>query len=98
MSSEFTWRAAVELLECLIEPPDAAKAAGQCDLDHGKVRLMDQLLGKQHATRLCDSYRGRSDVLAKEPAKMPLTDFKSIGQRFDIRIVEGSALNEFQGP
>jgi len=80
MTSEFTWRAAIELLECLIEPPDTAEAAGQCDLDHGKIRLMDQLFGEQHATCLCDGYRGRSDVLTKEPAEVPLANFKSIGQ------------------
>ena len=79
-SPQFARRAAVELLKRLVEPPHAAKAAGQRDLDHGEIGLMDQLLGKQHAAGLRDRDGRGSDVLAKEPAKLPLADLEPIGQ------------------
>src|SRR5712671_773120 len=59
---------------------------------------MNDLLGEQHPTRLCHGDRGRSDVLTKEPTKLPLANFESIGQRCDISIVEGAALDELEGP
>jgi hypothetical protein len=56
---------------------------------------MNELLGEQHATRLCHCDRGRSNVATKKATKLPLAYLESIGQRSDIPIVEGAALDEF---
>ena len=81
-----------------VESPHAAKAARECDLDHGKISLMDELLGEQHTTRLRHGDRGCSNVSAKKAAELPLANLKSLGQRCDVSAVEGSALDELQGP
>src|SRR5258708_7522526 len=75
-SSKFTWWAMVEVLERFIEPAHAAKAAGEGHLDHREIRLVDQLLGQQDTTCLCDRNGSSANRPAKEPAKLPLPNFK----------------------
>ena len=52
-------RPAEQLAEGLVEAAHAAEARGQRHLGHRQVRVVDQLLGEQHAPRLRDGDRAR---------------------------------------
>ena len=59
---------------------------------------MNQLLGKQHPASLRDGDRRCTEMLAKQPAELPLADFQPIGKRRDIALVERAAFDQFQRP
>jgi hypothetical protein len=59
---------------------------------------MDQLLGQQDATGLCDGDGRGADVLAEETPELAIADLKSIGKRRDISAIERAALDQFQSP
>jgi hypothetical protein len=55
----------IELLKSLIKSPDASKSAGERDLDHREIGLMNQLLGEQHAAGLRNCDRGLPGVIVR---------------------------------
>ena len=84
-------RAVEELLEGLVEAPHAAEAGGQRHLGHRQARLVDQLLGEQHAPGLGDRDRRGAEMLLEQPPQLPLADAEPLGQRLDVGLVASSA-------
>jgi hypothetical protein len=80
-------------LKRLVESPHAAKSTRKRDLDHRKIRLVNQLLGQQHTARLCDRDRRRPNVLAEQPPQLPLPNLEPIGERRDVSFVKRSCFN-----
>jgi hypothetical protein len=82
------------MLKGLVEPPHAAKTAGERNFDHGKISLMDELSGQQYATGLRDRNRSGSQVATKKTAELALTNLKPSSQGGYIAlIIERTALN-----
>ena len=80
-------RAAEQPLKRLVEAPDAAEAGGERDLGHRQARLVDELLGEQHAPRLRHRDRRGAEMLLEQAAQLPLADAQPRGQRVDARLV-----------
>ncbi len=93
-SPQSAGRAREQGLERLVEPAHAAEAGREGDFDHRQVRLMDQLLGEQHAACLRDGDGRSAQMLAKKSAQVALADAEPIGERLDIRGVERPELDQ----
>ena len=76
-----------KILKCLIESPHAAESGCQRNFRHRHLRLVDQLLGKEHAPRLRHRNRRSSKMLHKQPPKLALAQAKPIRQRFHAVVV-----------
>ena len=61
--------------------PEAAAIVG-----HRKLRVLDQLLGEQHAPRLRHGDGRRAQMLVEQPAQLPLADAEPVGQRGHARL------------
>ncbi len=73
-------RSPIEALKGFVETPYATKAAGERDVDHGKIRLMNQLLGQQYAAGLRHGDRGGPKMPLEETPELPLPNFKPVGK------------------
>jgi hypothetical protein len=56
---------------------------------------MDQLLGQQDATGLCDGDGRGAHVLAEKAPELAIANLQSIGKRRDISAIERSTFNQF---
>ena len=68
-----------ELSEGLVEAPHAAKAGGQCDRRHGQLRVVDELLGEQHAPCLRDRVGRCTQVLREQPTQLAPAHAQALG-------------------
>ena len=76
-------------------PKPAASATSR----HRQPRLVDELLGEQHAPRLRDRDRRGAEVLLEQPAELPLADAEPLGQRVDVAVaVERAVCDQRQRP
>jgi hypothetical protein len=84
--------------KCIIEPTDAAKTSGKCDLRERPSRLLDQPFCRLNAPRRGDLARSGACVLKKEPRQMPRADPEVIREIADRRFVEKASLDQPHGP
>ena len=87
LAPQGAWRPAIELLEGLVEPADAAEARGERDLGHRQPGVVDQLLGEQHATGLGHGDRRGAEMLLEQAAELASADAQALGQRVDAGLV-----------
>jgi hypothetical protein len=84
--------------KCTIEPTDAAKTSGKCDLRERPSRLLDQPFCRLNAPRRGDLARSGACVLKKEPPQMPRADPEVIREIADRRFVEKASLDQPHAP
>ncbi len=87
LAAQRTRRPLEQPLKGLVESPHAAEAGGQRDLAHGQARIVDQLLGQQHAPRLRHRDRRGAEMLIEQAPQLPLADAKPRGQTVDAGVV-----------
>jgi hypothetical protein len=87
-------RATEQREEGFVEAADAAESRSESDFGHRQARLMDKLLGEQDAPRLRYRNRRCAEVLAEQPAKLPLPETEAAGQGVHVIFVERAEFDQ----
>jgi hypothetical protein len=92
-------RAVEEMLERLVEAPQAAESGCECDFGHRHSGFVYELLGEENAAGLRDGDWGSSEMLMEEPAELAFADAEAFGQGFhgSMVAVKGAVGDESQG-
>jgi hypothetical protein len=96
-AAQFAGRPLIEILKRRVEPADAVKPGGQCDLSHGHGCFDNQLFREEDPARLSNSDRRGSKMLPEEAPKLTLTNAEPLGQCIDCLAVERALSDERQG-
>ena len=87
LAAQRAGRPAEQVAEDLVEAAHAAEARGQRHFGHRQARVVQQLLGEQHAPRLRDGDRRGAEMLLEQPPQLAAADAQPLGQRLDVGIV-----------
>src|ERR1700716_1581346 len=71
LASVSAGRPAEQVAENLVEAAHAAEARGQSHFGHRQARVVQQLLGEQHAARLCGGDRRGAEMGLEQPPPTP---------------------------
>ena len=74
------------------------KPDGQRHFGHRQARLVQQLLGEQHAPRLGDGDRRGAEMVLEQPAQLAAADAQPLGQHLDTGVARRRARRRRSAP
>src|SRR3981189_644291 len=88
------------MLECFVEPPDAAESGCEGRFGHGNLRFVEECLGEEDSASLRDGDGRGSEMLKEEPAELAFAYAEAFCQCFYgcAFAVEGAGGDESEGP
>ena len=96
--AERAGRTAEQVAESLVEAAHAAEARGQRHFGHRQARVVQQLLGEQHAPRLGDGDRRGAEMVLEQPPQLATADAQPLGQRLDVGVARRRARRRRSAP